>query len=120
MNAKTFIAALRELEERGDAERLISLYREDAETRNPTDPEPHEGVDGAREFWTKYRDSFEDIHSEFHAVVENDGCAVLEWTSTGTSASGDPVHYDGVSVVEYDDGGIRRFRAYFDPTELRH
>ncbi len=118
MDAKTFIDALRELEERGDTERLIALYREDAETRNPTDAEPHEGIDGARDFWTKYRESFEDVHSDFHAVVENDGCVILEWTTTGTSSRGNPVQYDGVSVVEYDDGGIRRFRAYFDPFAL--
>lgn len=119
MNAREFIDALHALETQGDVERLVALYRDDSRTSNPHDDRPHEGRDGARRFWNAYRDSFERIHSEFHNIVENDDVAILEWTSDGRMATGDPVRYDGVSVVEFGDGGIRRFRAYFDPHEVQ-
>ena len=45
---------------------------------------------------------------------------MLEWTSRGRLAHGTEFAYDGVSVVEYEDGEVRRFRAYFDPTALGH
>jgi|ERR687894_685059 hypothetical protein len=41
--------------------------------------------------------------------------AALEWTAEGTS-DGDTVSYDGVSILEIEDGKVRHFMAY----KLRH
>ncbi|MES2521344.1 MAG: nuclear transport factor 2 family protein [Gemmatimonadota bacterium] len=117
--AQQFIDALHRLEERHDLNGMVALFGDDAEVRNPTDSSAHQGVDGARHFWDAYRRSFEEIHSEFRSVVENDGVVMLEWTSRGRAAKGAPVEYDGVSVVEYRDGKVQRFRAYFDPSALQ-
>ena len=116
--AEEFIAALRRCEEHGDVEALAALYAEDARTSNPTDQHPHEGVDGARRFWDAYRKSFATIHSRFHAVLESEDRAMLEWTSECETAAGVRTSYDGVSVFETRDGKIVRFTAYFDPMDL--
>lgn len=116
---ETFIAALHRLEEQNDTEGMVSLFADDAELSGPTDAEPHRGREGARRYWQAYRASFAEVHSEFRNVVADDGVAILEWTSRGRGAGGAPFEYDGVSVVEFEDGRIRRFRAYFDPSYLQ-
>lgn len=116
-DALRFVAALHALEEGGDVEGIVSLFDGDAEISNPHDLTPHRGPEGARHFWRAYRDSFEEIHSDFSRIVERDGTAMLEWTSTGR-IHGKPVTYAGVSVVEMADGRVKRFRAYFDPAKL--
>jgi ketosteroid isomerase-like protein/rubrerythrin len=114
LGAQRFVEALRALEERYDLERMVALFDETAEIRNPTDDTPRVGQSGAREFWRAYRDSFEEIRSDFSNVVETDGTAVLEWTSRGRILGGRPIDYSGVSVIELQDGKVRRFRSYFD------
>ena len=119
MNAETFISALRAVEEQGDLSEMVRLYGDEAELRNPTDERPHTGPGGAERFWKAYRDAFESIHSDFHTIVETDGQAMLEWTSRGRTATGSDFEYDGVTVLEYDGDQVRRFRAYFDPSDLQ-
>jgi ketosteroid isomerase-like protein len=75
-------------------------------------------VEGARAFWEAYRDTFGEVASSFRNVIVNDGRAALEWTTTGTSAAGAPISYEGVSILEMADGKITSFRAYFDPHDL--
>lgn len=116
--ADQFIDALHRLEEQGDLDGMVALFSDQAELQNPTDEEPHRGKQGAQTFWDAYRRSFQQIHSDFRNVAESSGAVMLEWTSRGRFADDSPVEYDGVSVVEYQDGQIRRFRAYFDPAHL--
>lgn len=116
--AQRFINALYRLENDGEVDAIAGLHGDDAEVSNPTDAKPHRGRDGAREFWSKYRESFERVHSEFRNVVESDDAALLEWRSDGRTATGEEFSYDGVSVIEFDGSAIRRFRAYFDPHAL--
>jgi ketosteroid isomerase-like protein len=116
--ADEFIAALRQCEDAGSVDALAALYADDARTSNPTDREPHQGVDGARRFWDAYRKSFATIHSRFHSILEGEDKAMLEWTSDCETAAGVKTSYDGVSVFETRGGKIVRFTAYFDPTEL--
>lgn len=112
--AQRFIEALRAVEEQGDIERMVSLFDEHAELSNPMGPAPHVGHDGAREFWRTYRDSFEEIRSDFSRIVETDDAAMLEWTSHGRIRGDRPIDYSGVSVLDVRDGKVRRFRTYFD------
>lgn len=116
--SEDFIQALRRLEEDSEIDDMVSLFAEEAELSNTTDTEPHRGREGARRFWETYRRSFEDVHSDFRNVAEAADVIMLEWTSRGRAAEGAPFEYDGVSVVEFQDGMIRRFRAYFDPASV--
>lgn len=115
MSEKTdaFIEALRRLEEGGDARPIAELFADDADVSNPLVYHKGEGGQGALAFWTSYREAFASIRSEFRHVVEQDGVAMLEWTSEG-QADGGAVRYGGVSVLEHGEAGIKAFRTYFD------
>lgn len=118
VDAKQFIAALYEVENSGNVEAMGALHSADAEVSNVTMTEVDRGPDGAKHFWSKYRESFTRVHSEFRNVVENQDAALLEWTTDVTTAAGVTTTYDGVSVLEFGGGKIRRFRAYFNPNTL--
>jgi ketosteroid isomerase-like protein len=113
-----FIDALHALEGDRDLETIVRLYSPQSEIGNIVSPRQFSGVDGAREFWTSYRSTFGTAESSFRNVIVGDGRAALEWTTTGTSADGDPFTYSGVSILELADGRITRFWAYFDPHSL--
>jgi rubrerythrin/limonene-1,2-epoxide hydrolase len=111
---RRFIEALRALEETNDVERMVSVFDDAAEISNPMEASPLHGHDGARRFWRTYRDSFDEIHSDFSRIVESDDAAMLEWTSKGVLRGDRPIDYAGVSVLELRDDKVRRFRTYFD------
>lgn len=118
IDAQTFIDALHRLETDREVDPIAALYAPDADIINPVVEHDHEGPGGARAFWEAYRDTFDTIHSDFRHVLEEGGAAMLEWTSRGTATDGTRFEYSGVSVLEYGEGGIHRFRAYFDPKGL--
>ncbi len=116
--AEQFIEALHKLEEDHELDPIVATYSEDCEVGNIIVPEKFKGPDGARRFWSEYRDTFGEIHSSFRNVIASDGSVALEWTTKATSADGDPLEYDGVSILEIEDGKVTRFRAYFNPRSL--
>ena len=116
--ADEFIDALHALEESNDVERMVQLFDDDAEITNPTHAAPHRGREGAREFWRSYRETFEEIHSDFSRVVETGDTTLLEWTSRGRGRAGESIAYSGVSILETRGGKVHRFRAYFDSNAL--
>lgn len=112
--AKSFMNALQQAEQTGDIKPLVAMFTENAELSNLATPRPLQGRDGARQFWQKYLSVFKQIRSTFTNVLESNGAAVLEWTSEGALSSGEPLSYRGVSVLETDNGQVRRFRTYYD------
>lgn len=116
--AQTFIDGLHQLEENRELEAIVATYADNSVVGNIVSPEQFEGREGAREFWTKYREAFGTVHSEFRNIITTDDAAALEWTTTGTNIEGEPFQYDGVSLLEIEDGLITRFRAYFNPSDL--
>ena len=112
--AKKFMKTLQQIEGNKNVEPLVSLFTEDAELSNLASSSPLQGKDGARQFWQKYLSVFQQIHSKFTNVVESNGSAVLEWISEGTLTSGEPLKYQGVSIIETVDGKVQRFRTYYD------
>lgn len=115
--AARFIDALQRLERDGEVDALVELYAPDAVAGNVLRVDAFSGTDGARTFWTAYRDQFGEIASTFANIVEGDDAAALEWSSTGT-INGRDVEYRGVTVLESAGGALRRTCAYFDPTAL--
>ncbi|MFT4040888.1 MAG: nuclear transport factor 2 family protein [Thermomicrobiales bacterium] len=118
IRTQPFIDALATLERYRDAEPIAALFAPESEIGNIVSLHEFTGPEGAREFWTAYRETFGEMQSEFRNVIEGEDRAALEWTTTGTSAHGAPVTYSGVSIIEYADDQITRFRAYFDPGDL--
>lgn len=94
------------------------LYATGAEIGNIISPEKFHGPERAREFWTKYRETFADVESRFRHRIIGEDCAALEWTTKWTTGSGNAVEYDGVSILEISCDKIVRFRAYFDSKAL--
>ncbi len=115
--ADGFVEALRKLEEDRDVEALVEIHTEDCEVGNVAVSQTFRGHDGLREFWTNYRKTFGEMKSTFRNVFATEEGAALEWTTEGTS-NGEDVSYDGVSILEIEDGKVRRFMAYFDTRDL--
>lgn len=107
--------ALTALERDWNVEDMVSLFSEHCDVGNAVSPNVFFGLEGARAFWTTYRAWFGEIDSTFHKVIYSDSHSAIEWSSTGTSAKGQTVTYEGVSILEFDSGRISRFRAYFNP-----
>jgi len=116
--AKKFIEALRTLEDSKDVEPLAGLYAGEAVVGNVIAPEKFHGQDGAREFWTEYRGTFETARSSFRNVIAGNGSAALEWTTEGTGFEGQPFTYTGVTILEITGDQVTRSSAYFDPKAL--
>lgn len=122
--AEHFISALHRVEE-GDADgvdHLVDLFSDNAELTNPIiarEGERRMGHDEIAAFWHEYRSTLGDMHSEFFDVTASDHSAGLFWRTTGTNAAGQPLEYEGVSLLMLDDTGkIAAFKGYFDSRQL--
>jgi steroid delta-isomerase-like uncharacterized protein len=113
--ADKFVEAFWKLEEERDVEALVEIHTDDCDVGNVAVSRTFSGHDGLREFWTSYRNTFGDMKSEFRNVFADEAShAALEW-NTSAQANGNDVSYEGVSLLEIEDGKVSRFRAYFDP-----
>lgn len=112
--ASHFMQTLQQIEKTGEVEPLVDLFADDAELINLTMLEPLKGKEGAHQFWHKYLSVFDRIHSEFTNVAESNSTSVLEWVSKGTLSTSEEITYRGVSVLEFDNGQVQRFRTYYD------
>ena len=115
--AENFKEALWKVEEDQDMDPMLDVLSEDCEVSNVAVSKVFHGRDEAREFWTQYRKTFDEMKSTFRNVFAGEGRAALEWTTEGTE-EGDTVSYEGVSVLEIEDDKVKRFMAYFDPSYL--
>lgn len=120
-----FIEALGRLESAREVEPIVELFSDDAEVGNVVSPEKFHGQAGAREFWTKYRETFGEVKSTFRNQIVAENRAALEWNTKGTATSDaedaesdEGINYDGVSILEIDNERITRFRSYFDAGAL--
>ena len=115
--AENFKEALWKVEEDQDLEPMLDILSEDCEVSNVAVSKVFNGQDEAREFWTQYRKTFDEMKSTFRNIFAEDGRAALEWTTEGTE-EGDTVSYEGVSILEIEGDKVKRFMAYFDPSYL--
>ena len=115
--SEKFIEALNDLEKNRNVEKITSLFSDEAEINNVVTIENSHDLT-ARDFWTKYRDNFGEVNSEFSSKIYGEKTAALEWTTTGTGADGGEINYEGVSILEIEGDKITRFFAYFDPGKI--
>jgi ketosteroid isomerase-like protein len=123
--ARRFIGQLDRLEQ-GDpdaADDLLALFAEDAHLSNPIIERAggeRVGRDAIADFWRNYRGSFGHIHSEFYDVTAGDQSAGLFWRSKGAGPDGQALSYEGVTLLNFDDGGrITRLKGFFDRDQVR-
>jgi ketosteroid isomerase-like protein len=122
--AARFIGQLHRVED-GDAagvDSLVAMFSDDAHLSNPIigrQGGDRAGREAIAQFWRNYQASFGEIHSEFYDVTASDHSAGLFWRSTGKGAGGQPLDYEGVSLLTFDDNGrISRFKGYFDSEKV--
>lgn len=120
--AEQFIDALHTLEagSADDTDAIVALFADDAHLTNAAmDGKELTGKDGVEKFWTEYRRTFGDVRSEFSHIMTDDNGAGLFWRTEGTGNDGQPIGYDGVSLLELnDEGKISFFRGYYDTRKL--
>ena len=122
--AENFIEALHGLEDGSDeeADQLAMLYSEDATLTNAAlelGGKKIEGRDAIMRFWVEYKAELGQAHSKFHHITTSDHAAGLFWTTEGRNPQNEPIHYHGVSLLEFDEMGlIKFFRGYYDTREL--
>ncbi len=117
MSEKTvekFVEVLKKLEAERDLKTITGLFKEDCRIGNVVT----DSSSDAGKFWETYRKTFNEVDSSFKNKIFSEGHASLEWTTKGTTSDGESFEYDGVSILEIEDGKISRFYAYFDPTKL--
>ncbi|MBC7796127.1 MAG: nuclear transport factor 2 family protein [Pyrinomonadaceae bacterium] len=112
--AEKFMGALTELESGRDVEMITALFADDCEIGNAAEQERFRGTEGARKFWTNYRNVFKDVCSIIQNETYSDNNAVLELTTEGKIKNGRKIKYDGISVMETESEKIVRFYAFFD------
>ena len=122
--ADRFITELHRIED-GDAagvNRIVDMFADDAELTNPLirrDGGSRNGHDQIAEFWREYYTAFSHIHSEFFDVTASDHSVGLFWRSEGTNTAGQPLEYEGVSLLVLDESGkITRFQGFFDSRQI--
>lgn len=112
--AKQFTDALRTMERERNLQPITDMFAKDATMRRIPRSSTYEGPRAVHQFWEEYLDAFSSITTEFTNVIEAGKTVVLEWHSKGQTKHGKEVHYEGVSVLELSDDGIRVFRTYYD------
>ena len=112
--ARRFIAALRMVEQRRDLEPMVELFTDEAELSRLDGQDARRGPDGAREFWTEFRESFDEIKSTVVHATEGENAVALEWHAEGTLPGGQDFSCTGVSVVDIDGARVTGFRTYYD------
>ncbi|TFW27860.1 nuclear transport factor 2 family protein [Massilia horti] len=123
--AQHFIGQLQRLEQGEPAaiDGIAEMFAEDASLTNPFLEQlgrERVGRDEIKAFWRAYRGTFGTVHSEFGEITCGDHTAGLFWHSDGTGPDGQPIVYDGATLLEFDpDGKIARLRGYFEPDKLR-
>jgi SnoaL-like domain len=119
--AQEFMKRLQAAEEKMDARLVAPLFAPDAKMENLTRPMSSKAqtASAPEAFWSAYLSAFSHIHSHFTHVTISEKTAVLEWESEGSLAMGVPVHYCGVSILEFGDGAkFSAFRTYYDSAAL--
>lgn len=120
-----FIEALHTLEQgsENDTNEIVNLFHDNAMLINSAlklSDKPLQGRAAIETFWQDYRRHFQQAKSEFYRVTHGDGSVGLFWTTKGTRNDGQPINYDGASLlVVNQDNQITEFRGYYDTRSLQ-
>lgn len=112
---QAFMSALQSMEKDRDVNQLAARFTPSCRLWRQSYGHAYEGAEGAQKFWNEYLNQFTSVDTAFTQVLEREGLAILEWESCGALQGGRPIHYRGVSILEFDeDGKVLSFKTYFD------
>ncbi|AGY57211.1 nuclear transport factor 2 family protein [Gloeobacter kilaueensis] len=112
--AEHFMHTLQQIEQTRDVQPMVALFSDDSQLSNLAIEEPLRGTAGARQFWLGYLSAFRHVSTRFTRALEAKQVAVLEWVSEGALPDERPIHYRGVTIIEFEDDKVRNFRSYYD------
>lgn len=112
---QAFIAALQTMEKDRDVLQLAARFNPSCQLWRQSYGHAYHGAEGVQKFWNEYLNQFATITTNFTNVLERENLSILEWESRGALQSGRPLHYRGVSILEFsEDGKVSSFKTYFD------
>lgn len=120
-----FIVALHTLEQgsENDTDDIVHLFDDSAMLINSAlklSGKPMQGRAAIETFWQDYRRHFQQAKSEFYRVTSGEDSVGLFWTTKGIRNDGQPISYDGASLlVVNQDARIIEFRGYYDTRSLQ-
>jgi steroid delta-isomerase-like uncharacterized protein len=112
-----------------DLDAIISMHAPDMVFENHTAGERAEG-EAVREHIGSIFETWPDIRFEGRRTYCRDGLVVQEWTATAThanemrrgdlvaEATGKTVSWDGVDVIPFEDGLVKRKDVYSDSVSI--
>ena len=112
-----------------DLDAIMSMHAPDMVFENHTAGESAQGPD-AREHIGSIFETWPDIHFETNRLYVRDGVVAQEWTATAThekrmtrgdlvaEPTGEKVSWDGVDVIPFEDGLVKRKDVYSDSVSI--
>jgi steroid delta-isomerase-like uncharacterized protein len=112
-----------------DLDAIMSMHAPDMVFHNHTAGESAQGGD-VREHIGAIFETWPDIEFTTRRLYVRDGLVVQEWTATAThvnemrrgdivaAPSGNKVQWDGLDVIPYDDGLVKRKDVYSDSVSI--
>jgi steroid delta-isomerase-like uncharacterized protein len=112
-----------------DVEAIMAMHAPDMVFQNHTARESAQG-DDVRGHLASIFETWPDIRFEARRLYVRDGLVVQEWTATATHTStmrrgdivaeptGRPVTWDGMDVIPFEDGLVKRKDVYSDSVSV--
>jgi steroid delta-isomerase-like uncharacterized protein len=112
-----------------DLDAIMAMHAPDMVFENHTAGESAQGED-AREHIAAIFETWPDIHFETRRLYVRDGVVTQEWTATATHTNtmrrgdlvaeptGKKVEWQGVDVIPFEDGRIKRKDVYSDSVSI--
>jgi len=128
-NLERTIAAYNEAWNDHDLDAIMAMHAPDMVFANHTAGESAEGEDVRGHIGSIF-ETWPDIHFETNRLYVRDGVVAQEWTATATHANkmtrgdlvaeptGKTVSWEGVDVIPFEDGLIKRKDVYSDSVSI--
>jgi ketosteroid isomerase-like protein len=96
-----------------DIEAMIENFTTDYRSEQPLQPDREfTGRAGIQQTWRSRFDEFDEFHAEVRQCIVEGNCAWVEWHWRGIQSEDITFEAKGVTILEVDDGQIRRGRIY--------
>ncbi|MDX1746834.1 MAG: ester cyclase, partial [Halobacteriales archaeon] len=118
----TIDALFNEVQNEGNLDALAEIVHEDVQVSSISFDGVYDGLEDYRAHFEMMDAAFDDIEVEYEVLAEGEDAVVVETRFNGIhvgpfmeiEATGNPVSYPGIAVIELEDGRITSVRSAFD------
>lgn len=122
----SLVRALVEAWNSHDLDWVTQFYSDDFEGSDVAQPMPQLGPGGIRQTLSLYFQAFPDLHFTAEKIIVQEDQAALVWMAIGTHGgkvmrippTGRPIRIQGVSILTFSDGKIKRASYVWDVAGL--